>query len=88
MHFASVSPTSGEWYSWQARGVKLRMGLVWFRNEALTSEMVLALDDILEKEWHMPISNSQQEMIEELMSFVLVGFRVGLRGEEIPLVSL
>ena len=27
-------------------------------------------------------------MIEELMSFVFIGFGAGLRGEEIPLVSL
>ena len=27
-------------------------------------------------------------MIEEMTSFVLIGFRDGLRGEEIPLVSL
>ena len=50
MHLVSVSPTTGEWYSQQARGVKLRMGVLQFQNEALTSNTVMALDDILEKE--------------------------------------
>ena len=88
MNFASVSPTTGEWYSRQARGVKLRMGVVRFQNKALTSEMSLALDDILKNEWHRSNSNAQQKMIEELMSFVLIGFEAGLRGEEIPLAFL
>ena len=51
MHFMSMSPTTGEWYSRQTRGVKLRMGVVWLQNEALTSEMVLVLDDLLKKEY-------------------------------------
>ena len=55
--FASMSPTSGEWYRRQARGRKLRMGVVRFQNETLTSSMMLAFDDILEKEWNRCTSN-------------------------------
>ena len=87
MHSASVSPTTEKWYSRQARGVKLKMGVVRFHNEAPTSKMVLALDDIPEKEWYRPNNNTRWEMIEELMSFVLIGFGAGLREEEILLVS-
>ena len=50
--------------------------------------MVLASDDILEREWQGFTFSKHREAIEELMSFVPVGFRAGLRGEEIPLVSL
>ena len=50
--------------------------------------MILVLEKILEKEWNSYTSNDQQEMIEELVSFVLTGFRAGLQEEEVPLVSL
>ena len=45
-----MSPTTREWYSQQTRRVKLRMGVLWFQNEDLTLQMVLALDGILEME--------------------------------------
>lgn len=86
--FASDSPTTGEWYSRMVRGMKLRTGVVRYHNEALTSKMILALDDMLEMEWHGCTHVSQREAIEEFMSFVLIGFGAGLRGEEIPLVSM
>ena len=41
----------GEWFSRLTQGMKLRMGVVRFYDEALTSQMVLALDDIIEGEW-------------------------------------
>ena len=58
MHFASISPTPGEWFTQQVRGVKHMMGVVRFQNEALNLEMVLALDNILKREWHR--SNSDE----------------------------
>ena len=86
--FASVSPTEGEWYTRLTRGMKLRMGVVRFQNKALTSQMVLAMEDILEGKWQRTNNPERRESIEELMSFVLISFGAGLRGEEIPLVSL
>ena len=68
--------------------MKLRTGVVRYHNKVLTSKMVLALDDMLEKEWHGSTHDSQREAIEEFMLFVLIGFGAGLRGEEIPLVSM
>ena len=64
------------------------MGVIRFQNKALTSQMVLPLDDILEGEWLRSTDSERRESIEELMSFILIGFGAGLRGEEIPLVSL
>ena len=49
-HFSSVSPTDGEWYSKLTRGMKLRTGIVRYHNEALTLQIVLALDGILQRE--------------------------------------
>ena len=82
--FASAS----EWYMRQAGEMKLRMGVVRFQNDALTSLMVLALDDILKNEWNRSMSNDRHEIIEELISFVLIRFGSGLRGEQVPLISL
>ena len=64
------------------------MGVVRFQNEALNSPMVLALEKITENEWERSTSQSRHETIEELISFVLIGFGAGLRGEEVPLVLL
>ena len=68
--------------------MKLRTGIVRYHNEALTSQLVLALDDILEREWQGSALPENREAIEGLMSFILIGFGAGLRGGEIPLVSL
>ena len=50
--------------------------------------MILALDGILKGEWLRSTDPERRESIEELMSFILIGFRAGLQGEEIPLVLL
>ena len=46
------------------------------------------MEDIWEGKWQRTNDPERRESIEELMSFILVGFGAGLRGEEIPLVSL
>ncbi|EJK54398.1 hypothetical protein THAOC_25978, partial [Thalassiosira oceanica] len=45
--FESASPTRRKWFARFLRGVKLRMGQVRYQNEPLTSEMVLALDQLI-----------------------------------------
>ena len=50
------------------------MEVVRFQNEALTSQMVLAMEDILEGKWQRINNPERQESIEELMSFILIGF--------------
>ena len=69
-------------------GAKLRMGEVWFQNEALTSAQVLGLSDMLDSAWKHSNQAGHKERLEELMCYVLIGFGAGLRGEEIPLISL
>ena len=86
--FETMCPTNGKWYTRAMRDMKLRMGVLRLQNEALTYEMVLALDILAETEWTGCVNTDYQEMLEELMSYVLFGFGAGLRGEEVPLVSL
>ena len=86
--FESHSPARGKWFSRFMRGVKLRMGEVKYQNEPLTSEMVLALDQLLTAEWLGTTDERERERLEELMCFVLIGFGTSLRGEEVPLVSI
>ncbi|EJK47337.1 hypothetical protein THAOC_33949 [Thalassiosira oceanica] len=86
--FESASPTRRKWFARFLRGVKLRMGQVRYQNEPLTSEMVLALDQLITFEWHRTTDDRERERLEELMCYVLIGFGASLRGEEVPLLSL
>eukprot|EP00985_Skeletonema_marinoi_P029603 scaffold28378_cov223-Skeletonema_marinoi.AAC.7 len=40
------------------------------------------------KEWIATEESSEKERPEELACYIMIGFGVGLRGEEVPLVSL
>jgi hypothetical protein len=85
---SALSPTKRLWFIRFMRGVKLRMGVVRVQNEALTSNQVLGLMELIYEEWTEAEEGPQREALEELGCFVLIGFGVGLRGEEVPLVSL
>ena len=78
-HLASASPTTGEWYSRQARVTKLGMGVLLLQNKFFTLQMVLVLDDIPEKEGQRSNGDTNHKRIEELMLFVIVVFGAGLR---------
>ena len=84
--FASNSPTKKEWFRRFMRGLELRMGVVRIQNEALTSRQVLGLMRLVHAEW-VEAEDGAREKLEELICYVLIGFGVGLRGEEVPLVS-
>ena len=87
-YLASASHTTGEWYSCQARGTKQRMGVLRFQNKALTSQIVLVRDDILEKEWQRSNGSTHHETMKELMSFVLIGFGDRLSNQTLGFVAL
>ncbi|EJK69227.1 hypothetical protein THAOC_09530, partial [Thalassiosira oceanica] len=70
------------------KGLKLRTGVERRQNEALTSDMVNALDEMATRRWHATSDESEKERLEELMCYILIGFACGLRGEEVPLVAL
>lgn len=60
--------------------MKLRMGVVRIQNEALTSEMILAMDEIAERNWR---NGSDREMVEGTMAATLLEYGAALRGEEL-----
>ena len=70
-------------------GVKLRMGVVRIQkqNEALTSDIVLAIDEVAEREWRNS-SNLDKRMVEGTMCAMLVEYGAALRGEELQMVRV
>ena len=86
--YVSDAPTGGKWFARFMRGAKLRMGVERRQNEALTSEIVLSMDRIVETRWQAAQSETERERLEEVMCYTLCEFGAGLRGEEVPLISL
>jgi hypothetical protein len=82
------SLTDEEWFCRFCTGMKWRMGEVKFQNEALTPDMVVELGKLLNEVWELSTLEDERESVEELMSYILIGFGAGLRGEEVPLTSL
>lgn len=86
--YLSHSHTFGKWFSRFMRGARLRMGMIRRQNEALTSAMVLAMCRRAEADWRTAQSAGRRIEVEDTVCFMLLGFGSGLRGEEVPLVSL
>jgi hypothetical protein len=86
--YLSHSHTFGKWFSRFMRGARLRMGMIRRQNEALTSAMVLAMCRRAEADWRTAQSAVRRIEVEDTVCFMLLGFGSGLRGEEVPLVSL
>ena len=64
------------------------MGMIRKQNKALTSELVIATCAEVETRWHSPIGDETREELDDVICFMLAAFGVGLRGEEVPLISL
>ena len=86
--YISTCPTKAKWFKRFMRGVRLRMGMIRYQNEALTSDMVLAICNLAERDWTEATDESEKERIEETVAFMLLGFGAALRGEEVPLVTV
>ena len=83
-----TSPTADKWFHQQAKGMQLRIGVSGFQNEVFTFQTLLALDSMIDDQWWIASRDNHHDRVEELMTFVLVGFGVGLQGKEVPLVSM
>ncbi len=70
------------------KGARLRMGMIWRQNEALTSAMVLTMCTQAERDWRSTQSTWRKIELEDTICFMLLGFGTRLRGKEAPLVSL
>jgi len=82
-----ASSRNRTWLSRFKRGMRLRMGEVRYQNEPFTSDMALALHELITEEWSVEIEDSKKEKLESLMCYVLIGLGAGLRGEEVPLTA-
>ena len=70
------------------RGARLRMGMVRRQNEALTSGLEVAACFDAEQRWRETQDEALKEELENTVIFMLVAFAAGLRGEEVPMLSL
>jgi hypothetical protein len=86
--YLSTGHTFGKWFARFMRGARLRMGVVRRQNEALTSKLVLGVCEEAEKIWTLAHTEAKRTEMEDAVCFMLIVFGTGLRGEEVPLVSL
>ena len=82
-------PTRADFCERFQRGCKLRMGSEKKQNYGLSSAQVLDLTVEMEGQWQAAASDERRRTeIEDVAVFMLVSFLAGLRGEEVPLLSL
>ena len=86
--YASTAPTSSRWFPRFMLGAKRCMGVMRKQNETLTVEQLTAICELAEKDWQASKSESERKDIESVVAFVIIGFCISLRGEEVPLVAL
>jgi hypothetical protein len=80
--------TSGKWFGRFMKGAHMMTGMIRKQNQALTSALVMAVCVVAEARWHLPIGDELREELEDSVCFMLAAFRVGLGGEEVPLISM
>ena len=80
--------TFGKWFARFMRGAQLRRGMARRQNEALTPKLVLGVCAEAKKIWTLAHSEARRTEMEDAVCFMLIAFGTGLRGEEVPLVSL
>jgi hypothetical protein len=86
--YVSTGHTFGKWFARFMRGARLRMGMVRRQNKALTSKLVLGICSKAERIWNSACTDTKRMEMEDTGCFMLIAFGAGLRGEEVPLVSL
>jgi len=88
--YISTGHTFGKWFSRFMWGARLRMGMVRRQNEALSSKLVIRICAEAENLWTRARTDTKRLEMEDAVAvcFMLFAFGAGLRGEEVPLVSL
>ena len=86
--YVTTGHTSGKWFGRFMKGSRMRMGMIRRQNKALTSALAMAVCAEAETRWHSPIGDNAREELEDTFFFMLAAFGAGLRGEEVPLISL
>jgi hypothetical protein len=75
----------GEFFERFMRGMHKRMGEITRPDRALSLNIMLELQRLLEQEW---LNNGNDLMVAMEASFYLISFCCALRGEEVPLATL
>ena len=83
----SGGPTHTRWYGRFMIGVKKRVGEVVKQDEPITIEVMKAVQELLEKRWEAATTPEEKEAVATMAVWFLVGFCVGLRGEEMLLIE-
>ena len=68
--------------------MKRRTGVFRKQDEPLTMAQLLGILEMGDADWQASRTTHEQKRIEELMCFLIVGFMLSLRGEEVPLTDL
>jgi hypothetical protein len=75
------------WFSRFMSGLHKRVGEIKKRDEAITIDVIHAIEDILHSEWRKTNDPNVQQKIAEMGVWFIGGFCVGLRGEEMLLIE-
>ncbi len=87
--YVTSGKKDGKWFERFMRGARLQMGMVRIQNEALTSELALAVCHKAEQIWGSPSTPEvTRAVLENTVGFMLTAMCAGLRGEEVPILSL
>lgn len=86
--YVSACPTRTRWFERFLQGNKMRTGVIRRRNFGLSKEAIHGLLDLLERDWRADITRERRENVELLAVFVISSYLGGLRGEEVPLLSM
>ncbi|EJK68511.1 hypothetical protein THAOC_10299 [Thalassiosira oceanica] len=73
-----------EWYHRFEEGYKRRMGIIRKQNEALVVGQLLVVIEVAEEDYQKATSDGEKRVIVTLIAFVIIGFMISLRGEEVP----
>jgi hypothetical protein len=76
------------WFSQFMSGLQKQVGEVKKREEAMTIDIVNAIQDILHAKWGKTNEQKIRRCIAEMGAWIIGGFCVGLRGEEMMLIKL
>ena len=89
--FITNSPTNSQWFQRFMLGTHERMGDVKIQDTAISIDVLLALQQVMEEHWAEAWWGKDLDMLFSLATIaaaVVTGFSAGLRGEEIGHVRL
>jgi len=86
--YVTSGHTLEKWFGRFMRGARLRMGMIRKQNEALTSALATAVCEAAKAHWSLATEEGVKEELEDTICFMLAAFGAGLRGEEVPLMSM